>query len=372
MPTHITKITESSLKFLLGIKLRQLRTAQGLKIKELSEKSGVSMSYLTEIEKGKKYPKPDKITAIADALGVAYADLTSTELDRRLKPFATLLNSNILDELPLEHFGVDIGKLLEFFTAAPDKIGAFLQTLIDLVRLHEMDIHQFYFSSLRAYQELTNNYLEEVEVAAEAFLEDVETVKVDNLADRLTQKYGVTLDETLLTDYPELNDIRSVWLPHQDKKLALNPKLNTPQKTFILARELAFHELKLDPRPTTFSYVKPESFELILNNYKASYFAGAILLPRRQLVQDLNKLFAQDVWNESQFRALLSKYQASPEMLLHRLTSLAPKFLGLKSLFFLRFSDAKTENTFKITKELHLDRLHTPHANRQHEHYCRR
>ncbi|MEE8433622.1 MAG: helix-turn-helix transcriptional regulator, partial [bacterium] len=46
---------------IFGLKLRQLREVRGLGLKELSKLAHISPSYMTEIEKGKKYPKADKI-----------------------------------------------------------------------------------------------------------------------------------------------------------------------------------------------------------------------------------------------------------------------------------------------------------------------
>ena len=43
-----------SLKHILGLKVRDLRMEQDLSFQALSEQTGLSMSYLSEIEKGKK------------------------------------------------------------------------------------------------------------------------------------------------------------------------------------------------------------------------------------------------------------------------------------------------------------------------------
>ena len=53
---------------IFGLKLRQLREDRGLGLKELSALAGMSPSYVNEIEKGKKYPKADKILQLAEAL----------------------------------------------------------------------------------------------------------------------------------------------------------------------------------------------------------------------------------------------------------------------------------------------------------------
>ena len=47
----------------------------------LSKLTGLSKSYLNEIEKGKKYPKTDKIVTLSEALEVPYDHLVSLKLD---------------------------------------------------------------------------------------------------------------------------------------------------------------------------------------------------------------------------------------------------------------------------------------------------
>lgn len=114
------------------------------------------------------------------------------------------------------------------------------------------------------------------------------------------------------------------------------------------------------------------SFEEVLNNFKASYFAGALLLSQDRLVQDMQAFFALPTWQPQQLLQLMEKYNTSPETLLHRLTSLLPKFFNIKQLFFLRFHHEPARDSFILTKELHLSGLHNPHASFLNEHYCRR
>jgi hypothetical protein len=110
----------------------------------------------------------------------------------------------------------------------------------------------------------------------------------------------------------------------------------------------------------------------VLNNFRASYFAGALLLEEETLVRDLQLLFAAPTWDESQWLGLLIRYSVSPEMFMQRLTNLLPRHFGLQSLFFLRFDQANAAAPYILTKEMHLSRLHNPHGNELHEHYCRR
>ena len=55
-------------RIIFGLKVKQLRQDKGLSFAELAKATGMSVSYLNEIEKGKKFPKDDKVAALALAL----------------------------------------------------------------------------------------------------------------------------------------------------------------------------------------------------------------------------------------------------------------------------------------------------------------
>jgi len=95
-------------KIIFGVKIRFLRQQAGYAFADFSKKTGMSVSYLNEIEKGKKYPKEDKIILLADALEVSADMLKSSYLPNQLKPVKELLESNFLNELPLDMFGINI------------------------------------------------------------------------------------------------------------------------------------------------------------------------------------------------------------------------------------------------------------------------
>lgn len=59
----------------LGRTIRVYRAARDMGRRDLAELSGVSYSYLAEIEKGTKYPSTKALHAIAEALGLSPAEL---------------------------------------------------------------------------------------------------------------------------------------------------------------------------------------------------------------------------------------------------------------------------------------------------------
>lgn len=363
-------------KILFGLKAKRLRVANNMSFAELSSRTGMSVSYLNEIEKGKKYPKLEKIEVLATAYGITAHDLEKGLLDNSLAPVKELLESNFLNELPLDLFGIELTKVVEIIANAPTKVGAFVASLVELSRSFAFREMHFYFNALRSYLELHNNYFPEIEEAVTAFakthnLSRTGQVKVDQLAGILEREYEYTIVENGLSKYPELKPLRALFVPSK-KQLLLNEKLEDVQKGFQFGKELGFQVLNLEQRANTASLQRIESFEEVLNHFKAGYFSAALLLPREAFVEDLRAFFAQKTWNGEFLLNLLKKYQCSPETLFQRMTNVLPEFFDIQELFFMRFVHTPQDDYFKVDKEIHLDGKHPPHGNSLEEHYCRR
>ncbi|NVO29892.1 helix-turn-helix domain-containing protein [Hymenobacter lapidiphilus] len=364
-------------RLIFGLKLRELRQERGLTPAEMARACDVSVSYLNEIEKGKKYPKADKILSLSKVLGVSYDQLVSLTLSRRLEPISELLQSDLLKEFPLEMFGLDPLRIVELIANAPAKMNAFISTLFEIARNYEMRQENFFLAALRSYQEMHDNYFEELEQDARTFVVEHGVAAATSSPDRtqlervLTAQYGYTLDRDGLVEYAHLGRLRSVFQP-KSRRLLLRQGLSGAQEGFVLGREVAFNYLNLKDRPYVNASFPVRSFDEVLNNFKASYFAGALLMDEETLVRDLTALFAAKTWEPADLLALLTRYDVSPEMFMQRITNLLPRHFGLQSLFFLRFDQANASADYRLTKELHLSRLHNPHGNELHEHYCRR
>jgi transcriptional regulator with XRE-family HTH domain len=65
---------------IFGMKVRQARSEAGLTLSEFAAQCELSPSYMTEIEKGRKYPRADKIMKMGEVLGKDYDDLVSIKL----------------------------------------------------------------------------------------------------------------------------------------------------------------------------------------------------------------------------------------------------------------------------------------------------
>ncbi len=363
-------------KIIFGLKIKQLRMEQKLSFAQLSKETGMSVSYLNEIEKGKKAPKDDKVKLLAEALGSTPVELKNTELTNNLAPLGQLLNSNFLNELPLELFGIELYKVVEIIASAPTKVTAFISTLVELSRNYALREESFYFAALRSYQELHNNYFEDIELEVNKFVKannipiDKE-LTLDILANLLKEKYGYEILENELNNHPDLASLRSVYLPNQ-KKLLMNSELSKLQRVFQYGKEIGFQHLNLKERAYTSSLLKVTSFEKALSHFKATYFSCALFMHRERFVASVQSFFNRTEWSGDAFMDLARDYSASPEMLFQRLSNVLPQFFELNQIFIIRIIHRLNRDSFEIDKELQIGRQHHPHENGLHEHYCRR
>ncbi len=368
---------DENVRVIFGMKLRQFREQLGYTLKTLAQRTGLSPSYLTEIEKGKKYPKAEKILQLANALDLSFDDLVSLKLENQLNPLTGLLDSPLMQQFPFQLFGITPRDVIDLVTRSPNEASTLIRTLGEIATSYDMRVEHFFYAALRSYQEAHQNHFAELEDAADAFAVEqgwdrTQPMAADLLGTVLTETYGYVLDDQTLDDYPKLQGFRSVLADGAPPRLLLNSKLMPAQKAFVLGREIGYRHLDLRDRATTSSPSEVRSFAQVLNDFKASVFSGALLMPRAQLTADLELFFARPQWDEATFLALLTRYHATPEMFFYRLSELIPTALELPQLHFLRLHSKVGSQRYDLTKHLNMSQLPLPHGLGLHEHYCRR
>jgi transcriptional regulator with XRE-family HTH domain len=368
--------TPSTLRLILGLKLRQFRARRGFGLKDLAERSGLSVSYLSEIETGRKYPKTEKLLLLAAVLGVGYDDLVSVKVDEQLGPLGEFLSSSFFREFPLELFGIEPESLISLMTDAPTEAGALLRALAEIGRTYDVRVEHFLFAALRSYQQLVGNFFPEIEAAAEGFLDrhgwqSRRILEAAELRAVLEREHGFTIDDQTLTQHPVLSDLRSVFIRGRKPRLLINSRLRPAQLAFLYGRELGYWVLGLSQRSTASTQIKVETFGQVRNDFKAAYFSGALLLQKRLLARDLEAFFSRKRWSEMAFADLLAVWRTTPETFFYRLSQLLPGIYGLRTLFFARLSH-KPDGDYKLTKMLNMSPLPIPVGIEPQEHYCRR
>lgn len=371
-------VEKDYIKLIFGLKLKQARTNKNLSLFGLAKITDLSKSYLNEIEKGKKYPKTDKIILLSEKLDIPYDNMVSLKLDNNLAPIGEILKAGILKEIPLDIFGIQENDLIDIIANAPAKVNAFISTIIEIAQHYNLTRESFFLASLRSYQEAHNNYFDDLEQKVISFcnafhinIDSHSQITLEELSAILIEEYGYTIRDIAFSEQEELGDLRSIFVP-KSKTLLLSVEIDEPQKAFILAKEIAYNYLEITKRLYTFSWIKFDNFDQVLNNFYASYFAGALLLPRQSLIEELNLFLSKTDPKPQEMIDLIGKFNVSPESFYQRLTNILPKDFQLKNLFFLRLSHQIGSDTYQIKKELHITNQQEPHANEMNEHYCRR
>ncbi|NQX41783.1 hypothetical protein SAMN05421820_10948 [Pedobacter steynii] len=364
-----------SVRLILGLKVKALRQEKGLSYQQLAEKTGMSLSYVHDIETGKKFPKADKILSLAKILGVDYDYLVSLRASKKLQPIIDLINSDFINAVPWEHFGLTPASLLDLFSNTPDKVTAFISTLLKISRSYQLSKENFYNAALRSYQDLHDNYFEDLEDAVRNFRVEYqweEDLKIEiPLLEAILNKMDIQVNRKRMNTMDALQGLRSFYAK-ASKTFYINKGMSPAQEKFLLAREIAFQYLNITERPYETIIQHSDSFDMMLNNFKASYFGVALLMQEEKFVEDVKHIMMQTKWDDKAWINLWIQYDVTPEMLVQRLTNILPKHFSIDQLFFLRISGEIKKDEFEITKELHLSQLHNPHANATHEHYCRR
>ncbi len=365
---------------IFGMKVRQARLEAGLTLSDLARQIELSPSYMTEIEKGLKYPRADKIARLAAALGKEYDELVSIKLPPSLRYLEHTLSSTTIRRFPFEEFGLEPADVMGLVTRDPDRASALLHALVEIARRYDLKEEELLRAALRSYQEIHENYFPELEDAAELFVAEFgprygfdgsSLIPLSTLEAILRQEYGYTIDDQAIAATAELRHYRSLLLPGRHPQLFINSRLYARQVRFILAREIGYQYLKIKERSLTSTTDEIDSFQQLLNDARAAYFGGAVIMPRGRLLADLETFFAMPAWNPDPFSDMLAVYDVTPEMLLYRFSELIPQFFGFK-LHFLRFHHVAGTDDYQLVRHLNMNQLLVPSGIGLFEHHCRR
>lgn len=363
------------IKIIFGLKIKQLRLEKGLSLADLGQKVGFSVSYLNEIEKGKKYPKSDKIMALAQAFETEYDTLVSIKVSEEMEPIADILNSGLLSQLPLEMFGIDTADFVDLMSKSPVKIAALINTLKELSRNYDIHNDQFFEAVLRSYQELNENYFDDLEQKAIQ-------IRKKHLLSGLLKMAPELLEKILWKDYlvkthyfdieknPEIAEAQIIW--KSKNEILINGSLKPEQKTEVLALEIAYQNLAVNTRPQVFPLLTELSFSLLITHFRANYLAQAFLMDKNVMEGRLTYWLAAPKWDAQGLISIFDLFSVTLGSFVNRITHVLSGCFGLKDLYLFGLEKNAQNQKFRATYEMHLRQLHSPHGFARNEHYCRR
>lgn len=83
----------------IGELFKQIREQKGLSLRELSEKSGLSASFIGQVERNETSPSMRSVMSMAQALGIKLTELFSTIEEAEASPVITSTNRRKLDKV---------------------------------------------------------------------------------------------------------------------------------------------------------------------------------------------------------------------------------------------------------------------------------
>ena len=117
------------------------------------------------------------------------------------------------------------------------------------------------------------------------------------LREWVEKELRVAIDTIALGEQPSLRHVRSVRLSGPTPRLLLHPDLTPSQRAYVLAREIRYHRLGLKARSNVSPPDAESSFDQVLNDFKSSYFAGAVVIPSGHCAGRFKRLFRQPRWH---------------------------------------------------------------------------
>lgn len=369
--------SEATLRLALSMKVARLRREQGLSLQALSDQSGLAISYLNEIERGKKFPKPDKILALARALGVEYQKLASPDLGEKLQPLAAALQSGLIEQLPLEVLGTSPAQLLELMGGDPRALSGALDLGAKIAQRFDLNLDDLLRAAVLSYLEQHKHFFGRLETEAAALAAACKLGRdgppgLAALGDVLRRRWRCTLDPEALAADPDLAGLRSVTIEGPKPRLLVNPQLHPREQAFQIAREIGYRHLGLTPRPVSSPVLRAESYRHQVHEAEASYFAGALLLQRAEFSAGLHAFFASPRWDGEAFLRLMTSQGASPEMFMHRMSQLMLPEFGVEPQFYVRLEQQLDAAEVRVEKEIHYQPMRGIYSIELDEHYCRR
>lgn len=91
----------NNIEKLIGKRIQKLRKSKGYTQQQFSEMVGISTNYLSDVERGKSFPRPDNLVTIINALECSADDLFADVINCGYKVKSSRL-SECIEKLPHE------------------------------------------------------------------------------------------------------------------------------------------------------------------------------------------------------------------------------------------------------------------------------
>ncbi|MEI8146864.1 MAG: helix-turn-helix domain-containing protein, partial [Alphaproteobacteria bacterium] len=285
-----------SRKVFVGPALRRLREGTGLTQMAFSQRLGLSVSYLNQIENNQRPVTASVLLALGQTFGVDLASFAADDTDRLVSDMREASADPMVSE-----GAPSVQDLKRVAIDAPAFAHAFLRLHQTARRLRErlqaagdaplpsLDPDQSEtalvpYEEVRDYFHYVDNYLDDLDRMAEDLSERLGLVAATDraqvLAGHLATKHGITVDISA--------DLGGRTLERHDqgsRTIVLDAGLDPASRAFLLAHRIA----RLDHGEALNALVAKAGFRSraagdIARVALSNYFAGALILPYRRFL----------------------------------------------------------------------------------------
>ena len=312
-------------KLFVGPKLRLMREREGLSLEVCAERLGLSPSYLSQIETNQRPITARVLIALTRAFGVDPADFDADDESRLIADLREASADLALGTTPptlaeLKLAAATTPDLARQFLAlhrAYRSLDQRLKMLDESLALHAPEAAEALlpYEEVRDFFHYRNNYVDELDRAAESLAEDLDVGLGAAPAALLETALADRHDVRIVRHSAPSGDLLRQYDPGT-RTLTLERDLPEPTRSFQLAVQLA--ELSFAEPITGIlatSGLKSKSAVDVARVGLANYAAGALLMPYRQFAAAATEV-------RHDIEQLQRRYGASFEQVCHRLSTL--------------------------------------------------
>jgi XRE family transcriptional regulator, fatty acid utilization regulator len=342
----------------LGHRIRSLRMASNLGLRDLARRAEISAGFLSKIEDGAKMPTVATIDRLARALDTTTSALVAAQERPDVREPGRAIAA--VEKIPFRDLDLSAGRLaLETSRVAPrhGDVGA-EHLLRAAVRW-------------RLEQQVANDEIERIADSFRVSMPPVDPAVWEAYLQNWLDERGIRVESLPVEQRPALKGERAVLVGRPPRLLLLNQNLTPEQKLFVLAREAGYVKCGLEARSFVYPPDREDSFDQVFNDYSASYFAAALLVPSGPLMEQLKSVLQKFEWRPEAFERLLDSYKdlATNETVMYRFSQVMARRNPPLRTHFLKIVSTDA-GKYRIDKRLNLssENVVTGYG----EHLCRR
>lgn len=331
-----------SKKIFGGARVRTLRSELAITQADLAKKLGISTSYLNQIENNQRPLSAAVILSLVDQFDFNLAELLTDGSDKVSLALLELLNDPVfaghkVQKSELKTAATNVPNLSEAFLHLYEafqnmrmQLGRIDSTLPDV----EETIAAMPYEEVREYFHRKDNYIDELDRAAEAFAGTLKSVgrhRLDAVGHYLESRHGVNVVTSDNRDGPILRNF-----DHGTRTLHLGQASHQATNFFQMAYQVGLLEQNglMESLLDQAGFRSTNAREVCRMTF-ANYFAGAVLLPYTAFADA-----ARDMRHDIDRLAL--HFGASREQIAHRLSMLQRPGKKGVPFFFVRVDRAGT------------------------------